>query len=29
MPETLKANYDITTEVDTMYGFVDLDRAGL
>ncbi len=28
-PETLKAAYDIPTEVATLDGFIDLDRAGL
>ncbi len=28
-PETLKMNYDIPTEVETLNGFIKLDRAGL
>ena len=28
-PETLKVNYEIPTEVKTLDGFIDLDRAGL
>ena len=28
-PETLKTNYDIPTEVETLEGFIELDRAGL
>ena len=29
LPETLKVNYDIPTEVKTLDGFIGLDRAGL
>ena len=29
LPETLKMNYDIPTEVKTLEGFIDLDRTGL
>ena len=29
MPETLKVNYNIPTTVETLDGFIDLDRAGL
>ena len=28
-PETLKMNYEIPTEVETLQGFIELDRAGL
>ncbi len=28
-PETLKVNYSIPTEVETLHGFIELDRSGL